>query len=467
MIVHSSKKNKITLTDYNYRRDIENRLLMSKFTVFEVEVLEEILNNTLNIPLSSLSDDLEYPIESIRPVAEKLSRTGLLVIKDEILVISKEMRKYFDFQVLKFDDNFKPGMEFLQGILRKVPIHVLPTWYALPKSADNIFSSIVEKFLETPKTFKNYIEDLQFEDLTLKGIVDDVYAAPELKIRARDLREKYNLTREQFEEYLLHLEFNFLCCLSYNRIGDEWKEVVTPFYEWKEYLLTTRKNRATKIEQEEEVVPNYPQPFGHVHNLAALLKICAEQQLQSDGEAFDADTITTLEQQISAPSNEDPSDHLNTLLYQLIALRFASVNDGIVAATGVGDLWLDMSPEEKSIFLYRRPSFCSNLANLENSDRTCRELEKGLKQIANIGWVRLEDFIGGLTVPIGQAEEVQLQKKGAKWRYVLPTYTDKERELIDQLLFTWFSQVSLIETGDHKGHPVFTVTDLGRQVLVN
>jgi hypothetical protein len=27
-----------------------------------------------------------------------------------------------------------------------------------------------------------------------------------------------------------------MCCIGYQKVGDEFKEVVTPFHEWREYL---------------------------------------------------------------------------------------------------------------------------------------------------------------------------------------------------------------------------------------
>jgi predicted transcriptional regulator len=236
MIPSPTKKNKIKLSDYNYKRDIENRLLMSHFTAFDVEVLEEILHSNLKISMLELAEFLEADTLDLLPTLEKLSKTGLLAIKGDTIEVDKEMRKYYDFQIRKFDNDFKPGMEFLQGLLQKVPINILPLWYALPKTADNIFESIVDKFLHTPRVYQRYLAELNFEDLIAQGIIDDLFKSPNLKLLATDIRKKYNLSLEKFEEYLLHLEFNFVCCLSYNEMDGYWTEVVIPFYEWKTYL---------------------------------------------------------------------------------------------------------------------------------------------------------------------------------------------------------------------------------------
>ena len=45
------KKHKITLADYDYRHDIENRLVLAKFSSNDFAVLEEILYSSLSISL--------------------------------------------------------------------------------------------------------------------------------------------------------------------------------------------------------------------------------------------------------------------------------------------------------------------------------------------------------------------------------------------------------------------------------
>jgi hypothetical protein len=126
------KKNKITLSDYNYRRDIENRLLLASFTVFEIAVLEEILYSPIKAPIRKIAKNIEKTEEEIVPILEKLSKTGLLVIEGDSIVVDKETRKYFETEIEKFEADFCPGMEFLQNVLKKVPIHVLPIWYSIP-----------------------------------------------------------------------------------------------------------------------------------------------------------------------------------------------------------------------------------------------------------------------------------------------------------------------------------------------
>ena len=158
------RKHKIVLSDYNYQRDIENRLLMAEMTIFEVNVLREIVDGSLKIPIKQLANHLDVSQKELLPVLEKLSKTKLLEYNHETICVDKEMRKYFESEVLKFDDTFEPDMEFLQGLLSKVPIHVLPSWYLISRSSNHIFKSIIDEYLITPKIYQHYLNDLHFDD---------------------------------------------------------------------------------------------------------------------------------------------------------------------------------------------------------------------------------------------------------------------------------------------------------------
>ena len=77
------KKNKITLSDYNYRRDIENRLLLASFTAFEIAVLEEILYSPIKAPIRKIAKNIE-----------KLSFLVFIIFKLRFALSSENSRKY-------------------------------------------------------------------------------------------------------------------------------------------------------------------------------------------------------------------------------------------------------------------------------------------------------------------------------------------------------------------------------------
>ena len=149
-----SKKNKINLSDYPYQKDIENRLFLSQFSLLDHALMEEILFSPLQISFPKFLKNLGKEEKEVVACLEKFERIGLVKIVDNFLLIDKETRKYFESQFAKFEEDFKPDMEFLQSLLRKVPIEVLPSWYAISRTSNHIFSSIIEKYLLTPQIFQ-------------------------------------------------------------------------------------------------------------------------------------------------------------------------------------------------------------------------------------------------------------------------------------------------------------------------
>ena len=72
---------------------------------------------------------------------------------------------------------FQPDMEFLQGLLKKVPIHCLPAWHAVPRTSNNIFESLVEKYLLSPQIFQRYLSELHFSHPVAISLMNDLFFA--------------------------------------------------------------------------------------------------------------------------------------------------------------------------------------------------------------------------------------------------------------------------------------------------
>src|SRR3990167_5988577 len=266
-----ARKNKINLSDYNCGQDIENRMMMSDFSTLDVDILGEILFSPLKISAKKLARNVGCEESALLATLKKLSQSGLLTVQGDNILVDKDKRKYFEFQITRFDPSFKPDMEFLQGILRKVPIHLLPVWYAIPRTSNNIFESIVEKYLLTPQIYQRYLMELNFGDPLMSAIIQDVFAAPDFKISSTDLISKYNLPRAHFEEILLLLEFNFVCCLTYEKADDHWLEFVAPFHEWHEYLRLIKSTETPRLPTSLPILRRRESDFAFIENAMALL----------------------------------------------------------------------------------------------------------------------------------------------------------------------------------------------------
>lgn len=429
----SLRKNKVNLSDYPLAQDVNSRLLMSDFSALDIEVLEEILFSPLKISFKKAARNIGCEEGELQASLNKFASVGLLSISDDAILIDKEKRKYFEFEITRFDPNFKPDMEFLQGLLRKVPIHVLPNWYAIPRTSNNIFESIVEKYLLTPHIFQRYVQELNLGDPVLNAIIQDVYNSPDLKVSSSDIIAKYNLTAKAFEEMILMLEFNFACCLVFEKEEDHWLEFVTPFHEWREYLCFFRATEPVCIDPKEPIEQTNDNDFAFIEEMSSLLlKAKAKPLAAAKSPAVD----------------------------KLALLKLAEYTDGKLRSLEAGDAWLDLSLENRALHLYRHPH--NRILSLAAGERYVREAEKSVKRVLHGGWVYFDEFLRGVLVPLNEQSVVMLKKVGKHWKYNLPLYGEEEKKLIHASIFEWLYEFGMVTIGKCRGRDCFAVTAFGR-----
>ena len=467
-----ARKNKVNLADYNSQQDIDNRIMMSDFTAFEHKVLEEILFSPLKLSLKKLSRALDCSDEELLPILGKLADSGLLFRDDDTLVVDKETRKYFEFQVARFDPDFKPDMEFLQGLLKKVPIHVLPTWYSIPRTSNNIFESIVEKYLLSPQIFTRYLGELNLGDPRINGIIHDIYTSDQFKISSSDLIAKYNLSRREFEEIIVLLEFNFICCLSYEKEDDHWIETATPFYEWRQYLLFLKETETPKILQTETVFRKREADFAFVEDMGSLLAAAKKRPIalpswQRSGPLPIAKELASLLKLPFDTSEEqiESQNYLVQIIEKLCLIKLADLIDGRLYALELANDWLDMTLQNRALYIYRHPLnqilSCRLPAHLA-TERHIREAEKSIKRVLHGKWVYFDEFIKGVLVPLDEDSVIMLKKTGKSWRYTVPRYDDEKKALIKATLFEWLFETGMVAPGFVDGRDCFSATPFGR-----
>jgi hypothetical protein len=459
---NSQRKNKICLSDYNYHKDIENRLLMSRFSISDLEVLEEILFSPLQISLKKLAKNIDVTGEKIGPILEKLKTTGLLTYEGDTITVDKEMRKYFETQMMLFEENTYPGMEYFQALLRKVPIHTLPIWYSIPRSSNNIFESLIERYLLTPNVFQRYLQELNLGDPHLVGILHDVYNAPDFKLSSKELMKKYALTKEQFEEAMLLLEFNIVCTLSYEKLDGEWKEIVTPFYEWREYLRFQRDTETPPLSSPATVKRTRPADFAFVEDMGNLLNLIKKTPLPVSRKGEFSKAALEL---LATVCKDYPPGYLEQVLAKLSALKLTEViQDKIYALEGSNE-WHDLSLEDRALSLHRHPlnrlvskEFPAHIAH----ERTIREAEKSIVRVLDRGWVYFDDFVKGVMVAFDEQSSTMLKRVGKTWKYTLPNYTEEELAFIKAVIFEWLFETGIVATGTHQGKDCFCTTAFGQ-----
>lgn len=453
MVQSSLFKAQISLADYSYRRDIEHRSLMAHLTVFEVEVLKEILHNSLTISIEDLAENLGVDSKELIPVLDSLSRSKLFKRENQKLIVDKELRKYYESQMEKFEEDFEPNLEFLQSLLNKVPLHVLLLWYTIPRTSDNIFASIIEQCLLTPKIYRLYLHELQFADPVVHLIIEDLYKAPDFKLNSDQIISKYELTREQFEEYLLLLEYHLVCCIRYNKVENEWQEVVTPFSEWLEYLQFEKNTHPKPIREHSSIKIASENEFSYIEDLTTIIQTC-QQTPQSIN-------------QIKKLNLTSPV-HQKALERKLFQLEFVKKNNkSLLEPTEKGLIWAAKPLLEKASSLAANPLNCVNCFDdhpLWNY-RNIRLIEKSLRSLKSFEWIYLEDYLKGIHFPLGGKAAIALQKKGKRWKYAIPEYTSEELEFVSRVIMERFFEIGIVNIGQHEDKPCFCLTPYGSQFI--
>jgi len=307
------------------------------------------------------------------------------------------------------------------------------------------------------------LDEISFDEPVLNEIMNEVFSSPTYKVRAKDIMEKYELTREAFEESMLLLEFNLVCCLSYNQTDENWEEVITPFYEWREFLRFAQDTLPDSIKNIYEIQRTHPHDFGFVQDMTAVI----DEIIKSPISVEEVDGCHCISDSAAKEILSHPfsKSYIISLIEILKKLQLIEVKDGSLHVRNISHSWKQKHLQEQAIAVYRYGSRQSTAMPGGYIDRDLRETEKCLKRFMGRGWVYFEDFLKGCCAPIGDNEPVRLVRKGKRWRYQTPTYSNKDKETIYQYLFHTLFYAGLIATGTYEGKDCFCVTPFGRMTM--
>jgi hypothetical protein len=424
----------VKLTDYDYKRELDIRHRMAHLSHLEVELLQEIIHQSLRISISSLAKHLEVSVQDLQPLLDRWSHAKLFTQQESTLIVDKEMRKFIEFQLEKFDEDFEPDLNFLQETLGRLPPTILLDWYAIPRTAHEFFPTIVTRFFINPQTYLNHLEQLSFKNATLCHLIEDIFKAVHEPLRAADLKQKYHLSDDQFGLYILILEYHFICCLSYRLVDGYWEEVVTPLKEWQEILSYEVKAQKAYLTQPIEKI--------HLSGLAFV------ETLQSTLKKFQA-------------KKGKKTDPLYDELTQLGFLDHAHLSSE-------GESWLSQKPQEQmmtiSAYFLDQLDLKKRFGDLW-AIKQLRLVDSSLRRLRVNQWVQFNLFLKSLTISLGQRDPLSLKLKGTRWKYHFPVYTDLEKDFIKVALLERLSRFGVIEVGEFQGQPCFRLTAFGAHFI--
>jgi len=433
----SYRRCNISLSDYNVTEDIENRLFVRKLSPANHVVLEEILHSPLQTTIARISVATEQPEEVVREALEQLEQVGLLRLSAQNIHVDKEKRKYFETLLEPFDEDFEPGMEYVQALLRKVPIHVLPTWYNTPKTASEIFASVIERLLATPQVYLRHLAELFAFDEELQKAYQVVVDSPSLEVPAEELRARLALDERDFEALLLRMEFQFVGAQIYRQRGHSWQQLIVPFKEWAAYIRHTRQMQKS---------------------------IVADSVVTQIGEG-PYPILSLMAQMLSGKASLDVLNRSQPLLssWALLTLQRCSLASFVgneINATPLGLEWLTLGTEDRGVAVYRHPAFqpqgCERI-----EERYLRESEKSLQAAIPGHWHDLESFVQHSMAVLADNQAVVLRKRGRNWFYALPQHTAEQKAFLQDLIWQWAPSCGLVIVGEHSGRRCFKLSPLG------
>lgn len=461
-LLKTTKKTKISLPDYNFQEDIQNRLTLKTLGKENLAVLEEILFSSLQFSIESLAENLDVSIEDLYKTIEALAPLNLFNFDGHTITVDKDKRKYFETQITRFEEDFKPDLDFFQNLLKHLPIEVLPNWYHVPRSSNNIFQSLIEKHLLTPQIYQRYLIDFISGTDLASQITKELFENPSLKIPVKSLREKYNLTREEFEEIALQLEFNILAFISF----DADLEVLTPFYEWQQYKLFLKENTTMSLQEEVTAFRKYE--YGFIQDMSDLIQLAEKTNLElfynREKESF---SPTAPAQALIEAHIDVPKPYIVRLINKLLVLGLAVIEETYLKPTKAAKEWLLIPIAQRAHVTFKHPhNFLSIQKNPAlATQRVVIEIQKSLSTVSLLGWVYFENFLKAALIPLSEEKQVSLRKVGKTWGYFLPQYTPEEKEFIEYIVCDWLFESGVTQVGTHNGKTCFRLTTLGKSLL--
>ncbi|GAB4228606.1 MAG: hypothetical protein Tsb0021_06120 [Chlamydiales bacterium] len=434
MFTKPIKKNKVCLEDYDYQRDTKCFKLLSNLLPFELEVLQEILFSSLRFPISSLAKKVGVDEEELTESLDLFRDAELLENDGVSISVDKERRKYFEVQIERFEPDFSPDVGFITQQLSALPIHVLPEWFAISRSSDHIISSIIERYLGSPKRYENHLLEVGYEHPMIQHVIDEIHQSPSLEISAKKIKENFDLDDDQFAVLSLLLEYNLVAFSVFKLEDDDFIHLFVPYKEWKEFQMKKFACRYCSVPH--SIDPPKSEPFEHL--------ICLNHKLKT----WENQELSNLECQI------------------LLSSKMIKENNGIMERTQKLKDWLQQSHEDQAFTLYRSlPLHFLSAQKINSSERALRLVEKALKRIEVREWVPLNAFIKSMVEISDSHKTVELVRRGGSWHYHIPEIHEETKQFIKSLVLEYFVILGMTETTQTENELHFCLTNFGKKLL--
>ena len=468
----TQRKLKVSLEDYDYKRDISGREFLSQILTGDLEIFEEILLGSIKRPLQSLSADLGMSLPELTEALERLLPSQLFKIEADALILDKERRKYYELNIERLNDNFAPDLEFVRGLLKQVPIHSLPIWYFLPRNVSDIFESLVEKYFLTPAVYERHLTAAPLENPLLSEVAKRLLNSPNFKLEARALCKDFGLSSEAFHKLCLELELNFIGFLTFEEKEASFIPKLTLLKEYTDYL----KKKQTLLPKSSDPLPIEelrPVEFAFVKDMSKIVQLAKSHglELNTDGNLTKESVqiiSRSLEKmpELTPSSLDEQAAYFNRLVKRLTTLDVLAIKDGELVGGSSEARWNELSLDDQGFCLLSRLREARAQA-CGFQEKSAREAEKATAQAIGHSWISFEAFMEGAIIPLRPEIDVRITRQGRRWHYALPSYTEAELALMKKTLFEGLFEAGIVALGTHREtkKTYFKVTPFGEAMF--
>ena len=459
---------KVVLEDFDFKRDLKLRLVMEKLSTIEMAVLEEILYSPLKVSIDELCNNTDVPSSNIEEILEHLKPLNLFAVREKFLLVDKEMRRYYEILIEKFADDFTPDLDYFKEILKLVPIHCLVSWFHIPRTSNNIFTSILEKHFKTPKMYGRYLKDTLSEDTGLRAIHAYVANSPTGKIPAKEILVHFSLTEEELEEKILFLEYHYILSSSYAPHNGKFEKYLSEFAEWKDHKDHTRGIPSEeKYINEDEVNALASEEFSFIRDMSLMLEIADKMDLKikynQKEELFFLEN--TLDE--NAGFSNNTAHYLARVINKNLLLGLIVIEDDVLRQTSPASKWLATPLRQRTLITFKHPH--NSLSHkcdfsFRRHDRNIIEVQKALSLIRSDEWIFFNEFMEDHLYRTNSLKQPELKKVGRAWKYSAPAYDEEEIAFIKMVILDWLFESGMIIPGTHGGKECFKVTSLGYEL---
>lgn len=465
-----TKKKNLFLQDHDYQKDLYLRKELAQYSSTDLLVLEEILYSPLKISVKKLAKNVDLSLEEIESSLEKIATTSLFTESEQMLFVDKKVRKYLDIHILPYTEDFRPSIDYVISLLQLCPIEILPQWYSIPRSSNDIMQSIIEKYLLTPVFYERHLENIGSQHPLCKQILDFVFSSPTRSILKDDLFDYLGISEEKFEECLFYLELQFVLFSHYQH----GKIFLKPLQEWEDYLQFHIPLSA--IEKDDDNLEVFRKnPFAAVEDMRALLLLFQKEPLavHRDTKEIDQNTLMYAARYLEfSPDDlcekEKITEYLSNLIDLLLSLRLADIVDDKLYACAFANEFIDKTPKERAFFIYKHPLLDAQFFQKQGAkftEKELREAERAILPAKDGGWFLLNGLLEKMRVHLRDEHMIYLKKEGRRYFYALPSYSDVEKSFVHTTLYHWLFFCGIVEKAGKNGSAYLRLTSFGHEIF--